>query len=69
MAKALLGHTGDSSLWLVAEMRRLEQRVSDLETRLVRLQAENDRLAAAVHEGSLLTVEPNPEILESGHPV
>jgi SMC interacting uncharacterized protein involved in chromosome segregation len=33
---------------MVAEMRRLQQRVRDLENQLVRVQAENDSLTAAV---------------------
>lgn len=47
MAKALLGHVGGSDPRVLAEMRRLQQRVQDLETQLVRVQAENDALAAA----------------------
>ncbi|SFD00288.1 hypothetical protein [Streptomyces aidingensis] len=55
MAKALLGHVGGSDPRVLAEMRRLQQRVRDLETQLVRVQAENDALAAAVRDnGSVL---------------
>jgi hypothetical protein len=50
MAKALLGHVGGPDPRMVAEMRRLQQRVRDLEAELVRLQAENDALATASHE-------------------
>ena len=51
MAKALLGYVGGSDPRLLAEMRRLQQRVQDLESELVRIQAENDALtAAAPHE-------------------
>ena len=46
MAKALLGHVGGPDPRMVAEMRRLQQRVRDLEAELVRLQSENDALAA-----------------------
>jgi hypothetical protein len=46
MAKALLGHVGGPDPRIVAEMRRLQQRVRDLEAELVRLQTENDTLAA-----------------------
>jgi cell division protein FtsB len=46
MAKALLGHVGGPDPRMVAEMRRLQQRVRDLEAELVRLQTENDALAA-----------------------
>ncbi|MFD5553999.1 MULTISPECIES: hypothetical protein [unclassified Streptomyces] len=57
MAKALLGYVGGSDPRLLAEMRRLQQRVQDLESELVRIQAENDALAAAAsHDSdSLLT--------------
>ncbi|MBW8798544.1 hypothetical protein ACWDFR_17495 [Streptomyces sp. 900105755] len=47
MAKALLGYVGGSDPRLLAEMRRLQQRVQDLESELVRIQAENDALTAA----------------------
>ena len=53
MAKALLGHIGGTDLRMVSEMRRLQQRVRDLEDQLVRVQAENDSLAAAVHTATL----------------
>jgi cell division protein FtsB len=45
MAKALLGY---------AEMRRLQQRVQDLESELVRIQAENDALAAAASHDRIM---------------
>ena len=48
MAKALLGYVGGSDPRVLAEMRRLQQRVQDLESEIVRVQAENDALAAAV---------------------
>lgn len=54
MAKALLGYVGGPDPRLLAEMRRLQQRVQDLETELVRMQAENDTLTVASHEESLL---------------
>jgi hypothetical protein len=54
MAKALLGYVGGPDPRLISEMRRLQQRVQDLESELVRIQAENDSLAAASHEESLL---------------
>ncbi|GAA5701719.1 MULTISPECIES: hypothetical protein [Streptomyces] len=54
MAKALLGYVGGSDPRLIAEMRRLQQRVQDLESELVRIQAENDALAAAASHDSLL---------------
>ncbi|MEU8570740.1 hypothetical protein AB0C51_20735 [Streptomyces pathocidini] len=54
MAKALLGYVGGSDPRLLAEMRRLQQRVQDLESELVRIQAENDALSAAAHHGDSL---------------
>ena len=58
MAKALLGYVGGSDPRLLAEMRRLQQRVQDLESELVRIQSENDALNAAVakHPGESLLV-------------
>lgn len=50
MAKALLGHVGGPDPRLVLEMRRLQQRVRDLEAELVRLQAENEALASSEQE-------------------
>jgi hypothetical protein len=47
MAKALLGHVGGPDPRMVAEMRRLQRRVRDLEAELVRLQAEKDALSTA----------------------
>jgi hypothetical protein len=46
MAKALLGHVGGPDPRMVSEMRRLQQRIRDLEAELTRLQAQNDALAA-----------------------
>ena len=40
MAKALFGHVGGPDPRIVSEMRRLQQRVRDLEAELVRLQEE-----------------------------
>jgi hypothetical protein len=54
LAKALLGYVGGSDLRLIEETRRLRQRVADLEAQLMRLQAENDSLCAAIHEGQML---------------
>ena len=53
MAKALLGYVGGSDPRLLAEMRRLQQRVQDLESELVRMQAENDALSAAARQRAL----------------
>ncbi|RLU96674.1 hypothetical protein CTZ27_16815 [Streptomyces griseocarneus] len=54
MAKALLGYVGGSDPRVLSEMRRLQQRVQDLESELVRMQAENDALTAAVRHGDSL---------------
>ncbi|GAA2631920.1 hypothetical protein [Streptomyces axinellae] len=55
MAKALLGYVGGSDPRVLAEMRRLQQRVQDLESEIVRIQAENDALSAAArHPESVL---------------
>jgi hypothetical protein len=55
MAKALLGYVG-GDIRLVEDNARLRRRVADLEAVVLRLQAENDALAARVHEGELLVV-------------
>ena len=61
MAKALHGYLGNTDprvvAQLTAETRRLRQRVTDLEAHVLRLQSENDALAAAVHESPLLTFD------------
>ncbi|WP_432039065.1 hypothetical protein [Streptomyces cucumeris] len=54
MAKALLGYVGGSDPRVLAEMRRLQQRVQDLESEIIRIQAENDALSAAARHDSLL---------------
>ena len=53
MAKALFGHVGGPDPRMVSEMRRLQQRVRDLEAELIRLQAQNDALTAQSREESL----------------
>ncbi|WP_017589549.1 hypothetical protein [Nocardiopsis ganjiahuensis] len=50
MAKALFGHVGGSDPRMVSEMRRLQQRVRDLEDEISRLQAQNDQLSMAVSD-------------------
>ena len=55
MAKALYGHVGGLDPRLVSEMRRLQQRVRDLEAELTRLQEENYALTVeAAHEDMLV---------------
>jgi hypothetical protein len=56
MAKALLGHVGAPDPRMVTEMRRLQRRVHDLESELVRLQAENDALSATVRNDELISL-------------
>ncbi|MCW2759318.1 MAG: hypothetical protein JWO46_3064 [Nocardioidaceae bacterium] len=56
MAKALYGQLGTDPravAQMASENRRLRQRVADLEAHVVRLQAENDGLAAASTERML----------------
>ncbi len=61
MAKALFGHVGGPDPRMVSEMRRLQQRVRDLEAELVRLQEENDALAAGgSHEDDVLVLDREP---------
>ncbi|HEY2578969.1 MAG TPA: hypothetical protein VGI74_21900 [Streptosporangiaceae bacterium] len=61
MAKALLGHVGGPDLRMVNEMRRLQQRVRDLEAELVRLQGEKDALVAEISND--LLVRPREPVL------
>lgn len=56
MAKALLGYVGGNDSRVLDENQRLRRRITDLEAIVLRLQAENDALAAQVHPGELLTV-------------
>ena len=56
MAKALLGYVGGTGVAAQQQAQRLRQRVDELEARVLRLQAENDALAAAVHTDELLTI-------------
>jgi hypothetical protein len=55
MAKALLGYVGGDTR-LRDDNTRLRRRVADLEAMVLRLQAENDALAARLHDGELLVV-------------
>src|ERR1039457_4310966 len=56
VAEALYGRVGGPDPRMVSEMRRLQQRVRDLEAELVRLQEENDVLAAEVGQDLLIPV-------------
>ena len=63
MAKALFGHVGGPDPRLVSEMRRLQQRVRDLEAELVRLQEQNDALALETNEHEdLLVTDREPAL-------
>jgi cell division protein FtsB len=63
MAKALFGHVGGPDPRMVSEMRRLQQRVRDLEAELVRLQEENDSLAAeAARSEDMLVLDREPAL-------
>lgn len=64
MAKALLGHVGNVDYRMVAEVRRLQQRVHELETEVRHLQAENSALASAVNHDDLirLSAEKQPAL-------
>ncbi len=61
MAKALVGYMNTTDprvvAHLVSENRRLRQRVADLEAHALRLQTENDALAASVSEELLAVSE------------
>jgi hypothetical protein len=57
MAKALVGHVGGLDPRLVFEMRRLQQRVRDLESEVMRLREENDTLAGSVNDAQLISLE------------
>jgi hypothetical protein len=58
MAKALLGHVGGPDHRLVDEVRRLKQRVSDLEAEVLRLRSANDALAVALDDDRLTLDDP-----------
>jgi hypothetical protein len=58
MAKALMGHVGhDLDLRMVAELRRLRDRVRTLELEVAQLQAENSELSTKARvESDMLTL-------------
>jgi len=60
MAKALLGHVDGPDPRIVSEMRRLQQRVRDLEAELVRLQEENDALMVEAGHEDVLVPDREP---------
>ena len=62
MSKALFGHVGGPDPRMISEMRRLQQRVRDLEAELARLQEENDALAAVAHDEDMLVLDREPAL-------
>ena len=57
MAKALYGHVGSApDKRMLDEVTRLRARVRDPEIEVMRLRAENDRLAAAFETDELLRI-------------
>ncbi len=62
MAKALFGHVGGPDPRMLSEMRRLQQRVRDLEAELVRLQDQNDALAAMADHEDMLVPDREPAL-------
>jgi hypothetical protein len=63
MSKALFGHVGGPDPRMVSEMRRLQQRVRDLEAELARLQDENDTLASGLaHDEDMLILDREPAL-------
>jgi hypothetical protein len=63
MAKALLGHVGGPGPRVVSDMRRLRQRVRDLEAEIVRMRKENDVLAAEAGHADRDNQQPLPALL------
>ncbi|MFZ5851665.1 MAG: hypothetical protein ACOYY2_09770 [Actinomycetota bacterium] len=57
MAKALLGYVGGPDPRLLDEMRRLRQRVADLESEVGRLRQANGELTEPVRPEELIDLE------------
>ena len=61
MAKALLGYMSSTDPRVLAQLTadnlRLRRRIDDLEAHLIRLQSDNDKLAASIHDSPLLTLD------------
>jgi hypothetical protein len=63
MSKALFGHVGGPDPRMISEMRRLQQRVRDLEAELARLQEVNDALASGLgHDEEMLILDREPAL-------
>jgi hypothetical protein len=57
MAKALLGHVGTGlDVRMVSELKRLRDRVRELESEVVRLRAENAELSSLHVDAEMLTL-------------
>ena len=61
MAKALVGHVGGFDPLVAFEVRRLRERVRDLESEVLRLRAENDSLAATLTDAHLISLDVSQE--------
>jgi hypothetical protein len=61
MAKALLGHASGPDPGMLSDIRRLRQRVRDLEAKLGRMQQEHDVLAAAARQHAAAAPPPQPK--------
>ena len=62
MAKALFGHVGGPDPRMLSEMRRLQQRVRDLEAELVRLQDQNESLTVEAARTDMLVPDREPAL-------
>jgi hypothetical protein len=62
MAKALFGHVGGPDPRMVSVMRRLQQRVRDLEAELVRLQEQNEALTVEADHEDMLARDREPAL-------
>ena len=62
MAKALFGHVGGPDPRMISEMRRLQQRVRDLEAELVRLQEENESLTVEAARPDMRVPDREPAL-------
>jgi hypothetical protein len=66
MAKALLGHASGPDPGMLSDIRRLRQRVRDLEAQLGRMQRERDILTAAARRHALAARPPQPKVPARG---
>lgn|GEM_PF-3528717 len=57
MAKAILGHLGGPDPRMINEVRRMQRRIAELESELMRVRAENDSLSAMLHTPEFMSVE------------